>query len=69
VRGFAETLADEQLPDELQRQFAAAILSNTRRMQRIVGDLLDLSRIESGSWTPTRRTSASRLSPPRRSPQ
>jgi two-component system, OmpR family, phosphate regulon sensor histidine kinase PhoR len=52
VRGFAETLADEQLPDEQRRQFAATILSNTRRMQRIVDDLLDLSRIESGGWTP-----------------
>ena len=28
------------------------ILSNTRRMQRIVDDLLDLSRIESGGWIP-----------------
>jgi signal transduction histidine kinase len=52
VRGFAETLTDEHLPEEQRRQFAATILSNTRRMQRIVDDLLDLSRIESGGWTP-----------------
>jgi signal transduction histidine kinase len=36
VGGFAETLGDEALEPEVRRQFAAAILSNTRRMQRIV---------------------------------
>jgi signal transduction histidine kinase len=52
VGGFAETLADENLSTDERRQFAAAILANTRRMQRLVDDLLDLSRIESGGWTP-----------------
>ena len=52
VRGFAETLADEELPAPQRRQFAAAIHANARRMQRIVDDLLDLSRIESGGWRP-----------------
>lgn len=52
VGGFAETLADDSLPAEQRQRFAATILVNTRRMQRIVDDLLDLSRIESGGWTP-----------------
>ena len=52
VGGFAETLIDERLPSEQRRQFAAMILSHTRRMQRLVDDLLDLSRIESGGWSP-----------------
>lgn len=52
VGGFAETLGDDSVDPETRRQFASAILSNTRRMQRIVDDLLDLSRIESGGWTP-----------------
>ena len=52
VGGFAETLGDDSLDPEVRRQFAGAILANTRRMQRIVDDLLDLSRIESGGWTP-----------------
>lgn len=56
VGGFAETLGDETLQPEVRRQFASAILSNTRRMQRIVDDLLDLSRIESGGWTPNPAT-------------
>jgi signal transduction histidine kinase len=52
VGGFAETLTDDELPAESRRQFAETILANTRRMQRIVDDLLDLSRIESGGWVP-----------------
>jgi signal transduction histidine kinase len=53
IRGFAETLQDEAAPAEQRRQFAGTILSNTQRMQRLVDDLLDLSRIESGGWQPT----------------
>src|SRR5262249_47341319 len=52
VGGFAETLQDEALPTAQRKQFAETILSNTRRMQRIVDDLLDLSRISSGGWVP-----------------
>lgn len=52
VGGFAETLVEEGVPDEARRGFAERILGNTRRMQRIVDDLLDLSRIESGGWVP-----------------
>jgi signal transduction histidine kinase len=52
IGGFAETLLDESLPTEQRRQFSETVLSNTRRMQRIVDDLLDLSRIESGGWKP-----------------
>jgi signal transduction histidine kinase/HAMP domain-containing protein len=52
VRGFAETLADDDPPAETRRQFAQSIATHTRRMQRLVDDLLDLSRIESGGWVP-----------------
>ncbi|MBM4193377.1 MAG: HAMP domain-containing protein [Gemmatimonadetes bacterium] len=52
IGGFAETIAGDDLPDVERRQFAHKILSNTKRLQRIVDDLLDLSRIEQGGWTP-----------------
>jgi two-component system, OmpR family, phosphate regulon sensor histidine kinase PhoR len=52
IGGFAETLLDDGVPNEQRRQFSATILDNARRMQRIVDDLLDLSRIESGGWKP-----------------
>ena len=50
--GFAATLARHDPPSESRKQFARAILSNTHRMQRVVENMLDLSRIESGSWIP-----------------
>ena len=50
--GFAATLARHDPPPESRKQFARAILSNTHRMQRVVENMLDLSRIESGSWIP-----------------
>jgi signal transduction histidine kinase len=52
VGGFAETLAEDDPPASTRKEFAGMILSNTRRMQRLVDDLLDLSRIESGGWIP-----------------
>ncbi|MEQ1690146.1 MAG: ATP-binding protein [Gemmatimonas sp.] len=52
VSGFVETLADEELPADLRRKFMGMVEGNVRRMQRIVDDLLDLSRIESGGWLP-----------------
>ena len=55
IGGFAETLADDDLPVEQRRRFAETIQIHARRMQRIVDDLLDLSRIEIGGWLPNPR--------------
>lgn len=52
VSGFAETLADDDPPPDQRRQFAEVIRTHSQRMHRIVDDLLDLSRIESGGWVP-----------------
>ncbi len=52
ISGFAETLRDPELGESDRQRFLQTIESNTRRMQRIVDDLLDLSRYESGSWRP-----------------
>jgi signal transduction histidine kinase len=52
VSGFAETLLDEGIPSDQRRLFVETIRDNAWRMQRIVDDLLDLSRIESGGWRP-----------------
>ncbi len=50
IRGFAETLLDDDPPEALRLRFLEAIRNNTLRMQRLVDDLLDLSRLESGGW-------------------
>jgi two-component system, OmpR family, phosphate regulon sensor histidine kinase PhoR len=52
IGGFAETLAADEPPAPQRRQFVEAIRANARRMQRLVDDLLDLSRIEFGGWVP-----------------
>jgi signal transduction histidine kinase len=52
ISGFAETLQDPDLPSADRDRFMVTIEQNARRMQRIVDDLLDLSRYESGSWVP-----------------
>ena len=52
VSGFAETLLDDTIPPAQRQRFVETILDNAMRMQRIVDDLLDLSRIESGGWRP-----------------
>lgn len=52
VRGFAETLLEDEPEPELRKQFLRMIHDNTLRLQAIVEDLLDLSRLESGGWTP-----------------
>jgi two-component system, OmpR family, phosphate regulon sensor histidine kinase PhoR len=54
ISGFAETLLDESLAPDARSRFVATIHLNARRMQRIVDDLLDLSRYESGTWIPAR---------------
>ncbi|MEX2583311.1 MAG: ATP-binding protein [Gemmatimonadota bacterium] len=50
IRGYSETLLDPDLPRELRTRFAEIVKLNADRLQRIVDDLLDLSRIESGGW-------------------
>lgn len=52
IAGYAETLMDPSIDAETRQRFLATVVSNAHRMQRLVDDLLDLSRIESGHWTP-----------------
>ncbi|MDP3775423.1 MAG: ATP-binding protein [Gemmatimonadales bacterium] len=52
VRGYAETLLKDDPPSDIRRGFLDTMLTHSRRMQRLIDDLLDLSRIESGAWRP-----------------
>ncbi len=54
IRAAAEAITDEGLAEDLRARFAGAIGANTVRLQRLVDDLLDLSRYESGAWRPER---------------
>jgi two-component system, OmpR family, phosphate regulon sensor histidine kinase PhoR len=50
IRGYSETLLDEDTPPDVRRQFTKTLHANATRLQHILDDLLDLSRIESGGW-------------------
>jgi len=52
ISGYAETLLADRPDPETGRRFLEIIMGNARRMQRLVDDLLDLSRIEGGRWHP-----------------
>lgn len=52
IRGFAEAIAEDDQVSAGPRGFADRIVVNAKRMQALVDDLLDLSRIESGAWVP-----------------
>lgn len=50
IRGYAETLLDDEPPEKLKHEFLNSIRQNTHRLERLVEDLLDLSKLESGGW-------------------
>lgn len=50
IRGYAETLMEGDIPEHLREGFVASIRNNALRLQDVVDDLLDLSRLESGGW-------------------
>lgn len=49
IRGYAEAIADGTAPDTSRA--AGVILTESRRLERLVGDLLDLAKLESRSFT------------------
>lgn len=56
IRGYAETLLTGDLAEPDRRRFLTTIHRNAERLQRIVDDLLDLSRLEAGRWKPELET-------------
>ncbi|MFP4200899.1 MAG: ATP-binding protein [Clostridia bacterium] len=61
VRGFAQAMLDGVIEPEDQEPYLETILDETRRIERLLGDLLQLERLESGQlplepgWVPIRR--------------
>ena len=53
MRGYVETLAmpELQIDDETRRRYLAIVTEETHRLERIIGDLLDLARLEGGGGT------------------
>ena len=56
ISGFAETLADDDVPPDLRKKFAGTIGAEAARMLRIIEDLMSLSRIEANRFRLPRDT-------------
>ncbi len=52
ISGYAETLVGGDVDEATTARFLATIRDNASRMQVLVDDLLNLSRVESGHWVP-----------------
>jgi two-component system sensor histidine kinase BaeS len=55
IRGYVETLAmaEVRLDDDTRRRYLEIVGDETIKLERLVGDLLDLARLESGGLTLT----------------
>lgn len=52
IRAFAEILRDSgQLPDEKRKHFLGVIVHESQRLSRLIEEILDLARLESGRLT------------------
>jgi two-component system, OmpR family, sensor kinase len=53
MRGYVETLSmpELRLDDEIGRRYLEIVMEETHRLERIIGDLLDLARLEGGGGT------------------
>ena len=56
MRGYIETLAMLELDPETRQRYVAIVTDETYRLEHIVGDLLDLARLEGGGLTMRRVT-------------
>lgn len=50
IHGFAEALIDGTIPNERQHHYLAIIKTETQRLIKLVNDLLDLSKMQSGHY-------------------
>jgi|GEM_PF-6843845 len=48
IKGFTETLLNREVSADIQREFLGIISSESNRMERIVGDILDITSIKQG---------------------
>lgn len=52
IAGYAETLLQDEVDADTRKRFLEVINDNAQRMRRLIDDLLELSRLESGGWRP-----------------
>ena len=56
ISGFADGILDGTIPKESERKYLISIRDETRRLSRLVRDMLDVSRMKASAADPSRRT-------------
>jgi signal transduction histidine kinase len=51
IRGFIEGILDGTIPEDKQKHYLSIALDESRRLTRLIADVLDLSRLESGEFS------------------
>lgn len=54
IQGFSELMRDEDFGEQEIKSFSADISADAKRLSRLITDMLDLDRLESGRMTPHR---------------
>ncbi len=55
ISGFVEGIMDGTIPPEKEKQYLAIVLDETKRLSRLVTNLLDVSKMEQGNFTIEKR--------------
>lgn len=50
IQGFVQAMLDDTIEEEDKRQYLEIVLSEVKRLNLLIGDLLDLAKIESGQF-------------------
>jgi len=56
MRGYIQGVLDQTIPEEDQKKYLKIALSETERMNRLINELLDLSRIQTGQFSMEMKT-------------
>ncbi|RKD87921.1 cache domain-containing protein [Mangrovibacterium diazotrophicum] len=51
ILGFSELLNDEELPPDVSREFVRLILQNGEMLMKLINDIIDIAKIESGQMS------------------
>ena len=51
ILGFSELLNDEEMPPEVSREFVRLILQNGEMLMKLINDIIDIAKIESGQMS------------------
>lgn len=51
IRGFIQGILDDTIPEDRQKYYLEIALNESKRLTRLISDILDLSRLESGEFS------------------